>query len=227
MNNKQGILYIVATPIGNLEDITIRAINTLKEVDIILAEDTRTTKNLLKRYEIKPKLLKSYRDQVHNQALPVIQNALSQGLNIALVSDAGTPTISDPGFKLVRDLRKNGFQIVAIPGPSAIITALSASGLPTDKFVFLGFLPKSPKKQVELLNQYSSLNLSIIVYESPYRIKKLIKNIFDNIGDCEITIARELTKVYEEITTTTIRNLVDNIDTIKEKGEYTIILHKI
>lgn len=226
MNNKQGTFYIVSTPIGNLEDITIRAINILKDVDIILAEDTRITKNLLKKYEIKPKLLKSYRDQIHNKAFPVIQNALSQGLSIALVSDAGTPTISDPGFKLVRDLRKKGFQIIAIPGASAIITALSASGLPTDKFVFIGFLPKSQTKQIKLLKKYCSLNISIIIYESPHRIKKLIQNIFNNIGNCEITLARELTKIHEEIKTTTIKDLVNDIDSIKEKGEYTVILHK-
>ena len=222
----KGTLYLVSTPIGNMEDITIRAINILKKVDIILAEDTRITSQLLKRHNISYKLLKSYRDQVHYKAIGPIKDALNQGLNIALVSDAGTPTISDPGFKLVRDLKTANFKVVTIPGPSAIIAALSISGLPTDKFVFLGFLPKSAKKRKEILETYCNLNISIVLYESPHRIKKLLQLIEKEIGDCQVSLARELTKIYEEILTDKIKKLIKALDTIKDKGEYTVIIHK-
>jgi 16S rRNA (cytidine1402-2'-O)-methyltransferase len=222
---RKGSLFIVATPIGNLKDITYRAVETLKSVDVILAEDTRTTKHLLKKYDIHPQRLLSYRDQIHSKVLSSITTALNSGLNIAIVSDAGTPTISDPGFKLIRDLRNSGFDIIPIPGVSAIITALSASGLPTDKFTFLGFLPKSEKKRSELLRTYGKTPVTLIIYESPYRINKLLHLILETLGDREIVLARELTKIHEEIKLDNVSNFLTS-QNVETRGEYTILIKK-
>src|SRR3990167_6450804 len=152
-----GKLFIIAGPIGNLEDITLRALNTLKSVDYVLSEDTRETDKILSKFDIKiPQI--SYRDQIHFKIFPKIAEMLEQGKNIGLMSDSGTPLISDPGYKLVSELRNRGYEIISIPGPSAIIAALSVSGLPTDKFIFLGFLPKKEHQRKQMLQKYVALD---------------------------------------------------------------------
>ncbi|OGC38982.1 16S rRNA (cytidine(1402)-2'-O)-methyltransferase, partial [candidate division WWE3 bacterium RBG_13_37_7] len=193
-----GQLYIVATPIGNLNDTTFRAIEVLKNVDLILSEDTRETLKVLRHFNMeKPQL--SYRDQNHNKILPEIISLLENGKNLALVSDSGTPLISDPGFKLVRELLSKGFKVESIPGPSALISALVVSGLPTDKFAFLGFLPKGLSQQKTILETYGKLDATLIVYESPYRIKKLLETLHAVLGNRQVCIANELTKLHEKL----------------------------
>jgi len=192
----KGKLYVVATPIGNLGDMTFRAVEILKSVAFILAEDTRESIKLLRRYNIPTKLI-SYRDQNHERMKLKIYEKLDMGLDLALVSDCGTPLISDPGFKLVRDLRKRDYHIESIPGPSALTAALSISGLPTDKFSFLGFLPKSEKKRVKLLERYLYLGTTV-VYESPKRILSLLEEISTVDEDTYVVLFKDLTKFREE-----------------------------
>ena len=169
----KGKLFVVATPIGNLDDITYRAIKTLKSVAFILAEDTRESKKLLDKYDIHTQLI-SYRDQNHEKIINKIVEKLDIGLDLAIISDNGTPLISDPGYKLVRYLREEGYVISPIPGPSAVISALSISGLPTDRFSFLGFLPKSDSKRIEIFEEFFNLDTTVVVYESPKRLFKLL-----------------------------------------------------
>ncbi|MBU0975653.1 MAG: 16S rRNA (cytidine(1402)-2'-O)-methyltransferase [Patescibacteria group bacterium] len=221
----KGKLFVVATPIGNLEDITFRAIRTLKEATIILAEDTRKTAKLLHHYDINTKML-SYRDQNHNRVISPILDILNSCQDIALVSDSGTPTISDPGFKLVRELVNHSIEIISIPGPSAAIAALSISGLPTDKFVFLGFLPKGQNKQRLLLQKYSNLDATIILYESPYRVKKLLHSILDTLGDRTITVANDLTKKFERTWHGKASDVLTILEEITPKGEFTVLISK-
>jgi 16S rRNA (cytidine1402-2'-O)-methyltransferase len=222
-------LYIVATPIGNLEDITFRAVDTLKRVQFILAEDTRVTGKLLKKYDIRTQLV-SYRDQNHENILPKVKEKLDMGLDLALVSDAGTPTLSDPGFKLVRELREEGYEIYSIPGAFAGAAALSISGLPTDKFLFLGFLPKSGGKREAALKVYGDLDCSILLYESPNRIVQLLKEISKMLGDKrKIFIASELTKLFEKHWYGTASELIerfDDEDNSNLKGEFTVVIGK-
>lgn len=217
--------YIVATPIGNLKDITLRAVETLKEVDITLAEDTRKTSILLNHYKIDTNLL-SYRDQNHSRVFPKILRLLQQGKNLALVSDSGTPTISDPGFKLVRDLIKFNIQIIPIPGPSATNTALSVSGFPTDNFTFLGFLPKAPGKRKKILATFGKLGTTLLIYESPFRIQKLLNQINSVLGNRNICVTNELTKKFERVWRGKVRDLTKSIGEKRLKGEFTILVAK-
>ena len=203
----KGKLYIVATPIGNLGDITYRAVEVLKSVQFILAEDTRESIKLLNRYEINTQLI-SYRDQNHERMIGKILEKLDMGLNLALVSDSGTPLISDPGFKLVRQLRQIGYDIESIPGPSAVIAGLSISGLPTDRFSFLGFLPKSEKKRMEILKTYLQLNTTVI-YESPKRILDLMKQIESINKDVYVVLTKDLTKKREEVIQGTVSDVLN------------------
>lgn len=203
----KGKLYIVATPIGNLGDITYRAVEILKSVQFILAEDTRESIKLLNRYEINTQLI-SYRDQNHERMIGKILEKLDMGLNLALVSDSGTPLISDPGFKLVRQLRQMGYDIESIPGPSAVIAGLSISGLPTDRFTFLGFLPKSEKKRMEILETYLQLNTTVI-YESPKRILDLLKQIESINKDVYVVLTKDLTKKREEVIQGTVSEVLN------------------
>ncbi len=220
MGNK-GILYIVATPIGNLQDITIRAIETLKKVDAIVCEDTRVTSTLLKKFEIKKPMI-AVNEFNEEQIVYQLLQQLETG-DIALVSDAGTPLISDPGFRLVNTARKKGFQVIPIPGPSALIAALSASGLPTDKFVFLGFLSKSEAKAEKSLKTVQELEATVLLYESPHRIIQTLQIIQNVYGDIEVTIARELTKMYEEIYSKNISDLLKGFETKPPKGEFVLL----
>ena len=196
MMNK-GKLYVVATPIGNLEDMTYRAVSTLKKVAFVLAEDTRESKKLLNRYEVETQLI-SYRDQNHDRMMEKILEKLNMGFSLALISDCGTPLISDPGFKLVRELRELGYIVEPIPGASAVIAALSVSGLATDKFTFLGFLPKGESKREKILKEYGEIKSTLVIYESPHRLIKLLREIEDIFKDRNIGVAKDLTKLREE-----------------------------
>lgn len=221
-------LFIVATPIGNLKDITIRGLEVLKNVDLIISEDTRETEKLLKKYEIKKSQI-SYRDQNHNRVFPKILDLLDKS-DAALISDSGTPLISDPGFKLVSELISKGIEIVSIPGPSAVISSIVASGLPTDKFSFLGFLPKKQSKRSEILRNFGDLDCTLIIYESPYRISKLLDEIFENLGERYICIVNEQTKKFEKIYRGLISKFLDNktLDKIEisKKGEFVVLVAK-
>lgn len=223
----KGILYIVATPIGNLEDMTFRAVRILKEVAFVLAEDTRQTLKLLNHYNISAQLV-SYRDQNHDRMIGKVVEKLDLGMNLALVSDSGTPVISDPGFKLVRELVSRGYKVSPIPGPSAVVSALSASGVATDKFIFLGFLPKSDAHRKDLLKEYGSLNSTLVMYESPQRIGKLLQEIIDTLPSRRVTLANDITKMYEAFDTDYPDKLLElvNDGKIKQKGEFVVLVDK-
>ena len=208
---QKGKLYIVATPIGNLSDMTLRAIEVLKSVAFVLSEDTRESKKLLDRYEIPTQLI-SYRDQNHERVIGKVLEKLDMGLDLALISDAGTPLISDPGFKLVRDLREKGYDVVSIPGASAVITALSVSGLPTDRFVFLGFLPKSDERRKKLLEQYINLENTIVIYESPQRLTRLLELILNEFRDMDVYLAKDISKMREESFSGKISDVLEQLE---------------
>jgi len=218
----KGRLYIVATPIGNLKDFTFRAIDTLKEVDFVFAEDTRNSIQLMKHYNIETKI-NSYHEHNNVQKIPKIVNLLNEGNNIALISDAGTPTISDPGYKLIRACIDEKIDIIPIPGASAVTAALSASGLPSDSFFFLGFLPqkKGRKKKISFLK---SLDNTIIIFESPHRLLKTLKELHNELGERPVVVARELTKLYEEIARGTFESVIEYFESKKTKGEIVIII---
>jgi 16S rRNA (cytidine1402-2'-O)-methyltransferase len=223
-------LYLVATPIGNIEDITFRAKRILSEVDLIACEDTRKTGLFLQRLEVPYKETISYFEENETKRIPEIVNILNSGKDVALVSNAGTPTISDPGFKLVRECQNLGIKIVAIPGASAILTALVSSGLPTDKFLFLGFLPLKDNKRQKIWDMIKNhkeneINPTVIFYESPYRLIKTLDNILDNFGDIEIVVARELTKVYEEVRRESVSKSLSYFQKNTPKGEFTVLFH--
>lgn len=222
---EKGKLYIIATPIGNLSDITLRALETLKVVELILSEDTRETEKILRKYEIQKSQM-SYRDQNHNYMFPKIVEFLDNGLDLALLSDSGTPLISDPGYKLVRDIIKKGFEVISVPGPSALVSALVTSGFPTDKFCFLGFLPKSKNDREKILKTYGSTDSTLIIYESPYRLQKLLEEIKVNIGERFVCLANEITKVHEKITRMNVSSALDLIGGRKLKGEFVILVGK-
>ncbi|MDO8269165.1 MAG: 16S rRNA (cytidine(1402)-2'-O)-methyltransferase [Candidatus Levybacteria bacterium] len=219
--NSKGTLYIVATPIGNLQDITLRALEVLRTVHTIVCEDTRVTSVLLNKFDIKKPLIPLNEFNEEQVVYGILKQLETQ--DVALVSDAGTPLISDPGFRLVNSARKNGIAVIPIPGPSALIAALSASGLPTDKFSFLGFLSKSKTKNLKLLEQYQKLETTVILYESPHRILPTLEVIAEVFGDIEITIARELTKIYEEIITNTASSFIERYKNAPPKGEIVVL----
>ena len=219
----KGTLYIVSTPIGNLEDISLRALRILKEVDLIAAEDTRHTGLLLKHFGIQTPLT-SYFQGNELKKKEFILFRLRQGHRVALVSDAGTPGISDPGFRLIQAAIANQIPIVPIPGPSAVVAALSVSGLPTDAFLFRGFLPHKSKKKRDLLNELKEVRDTLILYESPHRITETLKDIFDILGDREMVLSRELTKVYEEILRGKVSEIQTQIGERRLKGEITLIV---
>jgi len=222
---KNKVLYVVATPIGNLEDISLRAIKTLKEVDFILAEDTRKTVTLLKHFGIE-KPVESFFDHNEHFKAPQIAQRLKSGESAALVSDAGTPTISDPGFRLVRECKKENVAVIPIPGASSMLTALAASSAPREKFVFLGFLPKKEGERKKLLERLLTWDLTAVFLESPQRINKSLASIRDVLGDRKLTVARELTKKFEEILETNTQNAIEYFIGHGARGEFTIIVHR-
>jgi 16S rRNA (cytidine1402-2'-O)-methyltransferase len=217
------ILYIVSTPIGNLEDITLRALRILKEVDLIAAEDTRHTSHLLKHYDIHTPLT-SYFEGNELKKKEFILSKLKHGDRIALVSDAGTPGISDPGFRLIQLAIENQIPVVPIPGPSALISALSIAGLPTDAFLFKGFLPHKSKKRQDLLKQLKEVRETLIFYESPHRLAETLRDILETLGDREMVLTRELTKVYEEVLRGRVSQIRSQIGERKLKGEITLVI---
>jgi 16S rRNA (cytidine1402-2'-O)-methyltransferase len=219
----QGLLYVVSTPIGNMEDITLRALRILGEVDLVAAEDTRNTGLLLKHHQIQ-KPLTSYFEGNESKKMGVLLSKLKEGQRIALVSDAGTPGVSDPGFRLIRAAIQDGIPVVPVPGPSAVITALSVSGLPTDAFYFKGFLPHKSKKRKDLLQLLEDVKETLIFYESPHRISETLKDILEILGDREMALTRELTKAYEEIFRGKVSEVQKQIGERKLKGEITLVI---
>ncbi len=219
-----GILYMVATPIGNLGDITLRALDTLKSVDLIAAEDTRHTRKLLTHFDIQARLIACHEHNEAEQAPAIIQR-LKDGASVALVSNAGTPTMSDPGYRILQTAIAAGIRVVPIPGVSAAVTALSASGLPTDAFVFVGFLPPRSAKRTLRLQALADESATLIFYESPRRIMSVLKAMADILGDRPAVLAREMTKTFEEFIRGPISEIFDSLserDTIK--GEITLLV---
>ncbi|MFT4525464.1 MAG: 16S rRNA (cytidine1402-2'-O)-methyltransferase [Granulosicoccus sp.] len=216
-------LYLVPTPIGNLGDMTFRAVEVLKSVDLILAEDTRTSGKLLKHYEIETP---STAFHAHNEHKRVEHFAkeIERGISIALISDAGTPGISDPGFLLARECHKSGLRVEALPGPTAFVPALVASGLPCDKFYFEGFLPHKKGKQTRL-EFISSLPCTVVLYESPHRIVKTLGQLAEHYGENhQACVARELSKLHEEVRTESLAELKNHFETTPPKGEFVVVI---
>ncbi len=220
---QQGILYIVPTPIGNLEDITLRAIRILKEVDLIIAEDTRQSLKLLNHFEIK-KSLQSYHMHNEHKVLQRYVDEILDGKNIALISDAGTPAISDPGFLLVRECLKNNIKVDCLPGATAFVPALVKSGLPADSFCFEGFLPEKKGRQT-MLKKLCKEERTIILYESPHRLIKTLKQFIEYFGsERQISVSRELTKTFEETVNGTITEVLNHFENNTVKGEFVIVI---
>lgn len=216
-----GTLYLVATPIGNLEDITIRALNVLKSVDLIAAEDTRHTLGLLNHFEISKPLI-SYYKQTEKAKSEVLIPKLLEGKNIAVVSDAGTPGISDPGEEIVKQAIKNGIKIVPIPGACAFVNALIASGMPTNEFEFIGFLSANKKERKDKLEEVKFDTRTLIFYEAPHKLRATLETILEVLGDRKVVLARELTKIHEEYIRGNLSTVLEQIVDIK--GEFVIIL---
>ena len=216
-----GILYLVATPIGNLEDITLRAIRILKEVDLIAAEDTRNTLKLLNHFDIKKPLVSYHR---HNEEVKVdnLIEKLKNGENIAVVSDAGTPGISDPGEVIVKEAIKNNIKVIPIPGACAAINALISSGLDTTEFTFLGFLPINKKLRKEKLNEIKNETKTTIIYEAPHKLKNTLQDLIDILEERKVVLARELTKIHEEFIRGNIRDIISKSENLK--GEMIILI---
>jgi 16S rRNA (cytidine1402-2'-O)-methyltransferase len=225
MTLELGILYLVGTPIGNLEDITLRAIRILQEVDAIAAEDTRRTGKLLQHLNIHTPQI-GYYEHNHNSRIQELVNRLQRGDKIALVTDAGMPSISDPGYQLVKSAIAANIRVIPIPGGTAVISALAVSGLPTDRFVFEGFLPLKEKSRQERLEVLQTETRTMVFYEAPHRLIRTLTD-FQQVfgGDCQIVLARELTKIYEEIWRGTIKEAIAlYINSRQPKGEYTLVV---
>ena len=217
-------LYIVSTPIGNLEDITLRALNVLKQVDLIACEDTRTTKKLLSRYQIQ-KPLTSYHEHNEIEKAKELLSMLQEGHSIALVTDAGTPGVSDPGYRIVKLASENGVQIFSVPGPSAAVAALSISGLPTSSFTFLGFPPKQKKRLIEYLERIKDYPETLVFYESPRRVIKTLESMAEVFGERNASLGREITKMYEETLRGTLSEILTTLKSRDNlKGEFTLVI---
>ena len=219
-----GTLYIVATPIGNLEDVSPRALRVLQDVHMVACEDTRHTQILLRRYEIRAKHLTSYTEFNHRRQGGVLVGQLDRGWDVALVSDAGTPALSDPGEALVAAAIAAGHTVTPIPGPTAAIAALVASGLPTRAFTFLGFMPKKPVQRQKILSGLIAEGRTIVVYESPYRTGDLLADVAALAADARVVVARELTKVHETFVRGTARELAARYASERPKGEVTVVI---
>lgn len=219
-----GVLYIVATPIGNLEDTTFRAVRILKEVDLIAAEDTRHTRKLLNHFEISTPIISYYREKEAQRSDELIRR-IEKGESIALVSDAGTPGISDPGSVLVNKVRQADLSIIPIPGPSALSAAVSCAGLVPGSFLFVGFAPPKSAQRRNLLKSLAASNQPLVFYESPHRIHRFIGDAAQILGDRKLLWAREISKKFEEIKESSLQVLADRIDSEKIRGELVIIIH--
>ena len=216
-------LYLVATPIGNLGDITLRALETLAGVDIIACEDTRITRRLTERYGIAAQL-KPYHEHNAEAARPKILQALSQGSSIALVSDAGTPLISDPGFKLVREVSAAGHAVYALPGPSSVLAALAVAALPTDRFFFEGFLPAKSNARRTRLTELARIEATLVLFESGDRVQDTLADLAELMGERDAAICRELTKLHEEISRAPLSELARQADALETRGEFVLVI---
>ena len=222
--NNTPSLYLIPTPIGNLEDITYRALKILKEVDVIFAEDTRVTKNLLNKFNIENKKIISNYEHNEIKNCEKLLKYLNEGYNVGLVTDRGTPVISDPGYVLVKVALENNFNVIALPGPTALIPALIVSGLETSSFLFYGFLNNKEEKRKKELEKLKNLEYTLIFYESPQRIQKTLKNMLEIFGDRKISISREISKRYETVYRGIISEIINTISNIK--GELVIVVEK-
>ena len=213
-------LYVVATPIGNLEDVTLRALRVLREVGLIAAEDTRVTRRLLSRYDIHTSLT-SYNDRNKLSKLPSVLAALREK-DVALVSDAGTPGISDPGYELVREAAKAGIPVVSVPGPSAVTSALSVAGLPLSQYVYLGFLPRRKGERRRLLESLISERRALLAFETPHRLRAALDDVLESLGDRRVAVCRELTKLHEEVFRGTVSDALEHFE--EPRGEFVLII---
>lgn len=224
----KGKLYIVATPIGNLNDLSVRAKNTLAEVDLILAEDTRHSQKLLQQLGLNKRLNAFHaHNENASERIDQILNLLNQGLNIALISDAGTPLISDPGFPLVAKARIQGFTVIPVPGPCALIAALSAAGIPSETFTFCGFLPAKSQQRQQMLLQWQAISHTLVFYEAPHRIIACLEDILHVFGpNCKLVLAKELTKIYETIIHGPVEEIISwlNQEQGRLKGEFVLMI---
>ena len=218
-----GILYIVPTPVGNMEDMTLRAIRILKEADLVLAEDTRTSSHLLKHFDIKQHLVSHHKFNEHEASRGVVERLLS-GETIALISDAGTPGISDPGFFLVREAVKAGIEVQTLPGATAFVPALVSSGLPCDRFCFEGFLPQKKGRQSRL-NALADEKRTMVFYESPYRLVKTLHQFWDVFGaDRQVSVCREISKIHEESVRGMLSDVISHFEEQEPRGEFVIVV---
>ena len=229
LSKYMGTLFVVSTPIGNLKDITLRAIDILSKVGYIACEDTRRTGNLLRQLPITNYKLLSYYEQNELQRIPEIIVLLKNDSDVALVSDAGTPTISDPGFKLVRECIREGINVESIPGPSSVISALVVSGLPTDKFFFIGYPPRKEGHRKKLFTDVIAMvhivKTTVIMFEAPHRLVKTLQEMMDVFGDIDVVICRELTKVHEEVRREKISQAIAHFQKTNPKGEFVILFN--
>lgn len=219
----QGKLYLCATPIGNLEDITLRVLRTLKEVDLIAAEDTRNSIKLLNHFEIKTPMTSYHEFNKFDKAYQLVEK-MKNGQNVALITDAGTPGISDPGEELVRICYDSGIEVTSLPGACACVTALTLSGLSTRRFAFEAFLPKDKKERAAILSGLASETRTIIIYEAPHHLKKTLEELYNALGDRKLTLCRELTKRYETISPTSISDAISYFDSQEPKGEFVLVI---
>ena len=218
-----GTLYLCATPIGNLEDITLRVLRTLQEVDVIAAEDTRNTIKLLNHFEIKTPMTSYHEFNKYDKAKQLVE-MMKEGKNIAIITDAGTPGISDPGEEVVRQCFEAGIQVTSLPGPAACITALTMSGQKTRRFCFEAFLPKDKKEKVAVLEELKNETRTIIIYEAPHRLARTLKELRETLGNRQLTLCRELTKKYEEADKTTIDQAIEKYNEKEPRGEYVLVI---
>lgn len=222
-NDEKGSLFLVSTPIGNMEDLSFRALSVLKESDLIACEDTRRTSKLLNRYGIQCPL-ESYHDHNKESKAPYLLELLQSGKNISLVSDAGTPCISDPGFYLVRKVIAHDINLIVIPGANAILPALILSGFPPDRFVFEGYLPKKAGRRKNRILKLKDEERTVILFESPFRILSLLKEMNDIIEERRVSISREMTKMHEETIRGTIPDIIDHFNKDKPRGEFVVVI---
>jgi len=223
MSQERGTLYIVAMPIGNPEDISLRALRILRDVDLIASEDTRVAGRFLRSHDIDTPLVSFFE---HNEMKRIegLLKRLENGESVAVISDAGTPLISDPGYRLVKAAQERGIKVVPVPGPSAVMAALSVAGLPTDRFLFIGFLPKKSGKRRKELEQLAEVPYTLVLYESPHRLVKTLQEIEGAFGDRIVVVCRELTKPYEEVLRGTPGELLEELTNRKIRGEITLIV---
>jgi len=219
----KGVLYLVSTPIGNLEDVTLRALRVLKEVDLVACEDTRRTRILLGHYGIKTALTSLY-DEIERKKGEVLVEKLLDGRSLAYVSDAGTPLISDPGYHLVRRAIEAGVSVVPVPGPSAVITALSVSALPSENFAFFGFLPEKAGRRQTFLRTLEDLRMTLVFYESPRRIVDSLRDVREILGERHVAVTRELTKIFEEVIRGAVSDVIEKLEGGIVKGEITLLV---